>query len=116
MVAIPRRIFGGVLFEFAVGEIKIAQHTVAFGIVREVALTLSQKSFGLTLLALRYQQPDVGGARGWVLRIDLDGMFELLFRFRHAVARLVEKSQRQLRVPIFCTKLSRFLEIGLGLI
>ena len=46
-----------------------------------------------------------------ILGINLDGVLELLFGFRHAVARLVEAAKGELGIDLFGADLSGLLEV-----
>src|SRR5437667_2609604 len=109
-------VFRGGFVEIAGGEIKVAEHAVAFGVIRNISLGLLQKGFGLGPLALGHQKPHQCRARCWVLRIVGNGAFEYLLRFRDAIAGLIEAAKRQLSIHPPRIKVSRFLEVDVSLV
>src|SRR5580658_10438423 len=66
MVVINRAIFGGGFVEVAGGEIEVAQHAVASGVVGESGLYLLEECLGLSFLSLRDVE---AGERGGRVRI-----------------------------------------------
>src|ERR1700723_415900 len=80
------RVFGDGFVEIAGGEIKVAQHTVADGVVEKLVLDLLEERFRVGLLPLRYIKTSERGRRGGVLGIKIQGMAQFLFALGKAAA------------------------------
>src|ERR1017187_4420044 len=92
MIAVERSVLIGSLIEIAGGEIEVAEQAVAF-LMGEIFLGLSHDGFGLRLLAFLHQHANERGAGLRTLRIHVDGVFELVFRFGQTVSQLIEEAE-----------------------
>ena len=114
MIFIKRTIFSCGLIQIPGGEVEVAQHAVAGGIIRQVALHLLQELLRLCLFALSQIKASQRSSGVGALRIGVDGMAVLLLGFGEATARLVIAAQRQLCIHRLGTQFNCLFEVGLG--
>ncbi len=113
MVLIQRAVFGGGFVELVVSKIKVTQHAVAYGIIREILLRLAQEFLGLTRLVLGHVQ---GGKREpgvRVVRCGVNRPPERLLGVGKSPASLIEIPQRDQRIGGLGIQFHRLLEIHL---
>src|SRR6202030_303226 len=90
MIVVEGSVFSDGFIEFARGEIEVAEHAIAFPIIRKILLGLTQEGLDLVFLALLQEEPNISGAGNRTFGIHIDGVLEFLFRFGKAVARLIK--------------------------